>query len=96
MTIDDIAQDLVAPVKALNTRLAQLKAEITDREKELATLQNECAVARKAANELADERHALQQAVIAAKNELIRTQNAQASAQGAYDETKRKIMKLVG
>jgi len=53
-------------------------------------------VARKAANELADERHALQQAVIAAKNELIRTQNAQASAQGAYDETKRKIMKLVG
>jgi chromosome segregation ATPase len=96
MTIDDIAQDLVAPVKALNTRLAQLKAEIADKQRELAALQTECAVARKAMNELGDQRVELQAAVNGAKAELVRVQNAQASAQGAYDETKRKILKLVG
>jgi len=96
MTIEDLAEDLIVPIKALNTRLEQLKAEIADKQKELAAIQNECAVARKAMSDLADERHALQQAVIAAKNELVKTQKANAEAQGAYNETKNKIMRLVG
>jgi hypothetical protein len=47
-------------------------------------------------NELGEQRIELQGAVNAARAELVRTQNAHAEVKGAYDETKRKILRLVG
>jgi len=42
--IEDLAEDLIVPIKALNTRLGQLKAEIVAKEKHKAALQSECEV----------------------------------------------------
>jgi chromosome segregation ATPase len=91
---DSLADDFMAPVRAREQRLAQLDALISERERELTTIQHEIGIARKAMNDLGAERVAYQSAVNAAKVELVRTQNALAEAKGAYDELKKKVAAL--
>jgi chromosome segregation ATPase len=91
---DALAEDFMAPLREAQARLAQLRDEITNKRRELAALESECAVARKAMNELGAQRVELQSAVNGARAELTRTQNAHASLKGAYDELKKQVASL--
>jgi septal ring factor EnvC (AmiA/AmiB activator) len=94
MTVDDIASDLIAPIKALNTRLGQLNAEITNKQKELAALESECAVARKAMNDLGEARIELQAAVNSQRALLSQSQQELAKARADFDELRKKVAGL--
>jgi hypothetical protein len=96
MTIEDLDPDLVAPVKALNTRVAQLKAEVKDWEKRKAGAESEYAVVQRALDDLSSQRIEQQKQFNAERAELIKIQRARAEEQAAYDEAKRKILKLLG
>src|SRR6516164_1445317 len=94
--IEDLAEDLIVPITALNTRLGQLKAEIVAKEKHKAALQSECEVVQRSLDDLSSQRIELQKAVNAEKAELIKIQKAKAEELAAYNETRNKIMRLVG
>jgi len=93
------ASELIQELQALEQKvgnLDDLTNKIDEQRKILAALNSEREVVQRAVRDLQDERSKLQSVVNAAKAELVRTQNAQVEAQGAYDDTKRKIMRLVG
>ena len=73
-----------------------LKSQAEGERKILAALNSERETTLRAVRDLQDERSNLQGAVNAEKAELVKTQKANTEAQGAYDETKRRILKLVG
>jgi len=91
--------ELLEELKAIEARVGtidDLTNKIEEQRKILAALNSEREVVQRALRELHDERSAIQAAVNAAKAELVKTQRAQTEAQGAYNETRNKIMRLVG
>ena len=95
-TVERIADEFVGPLREAQRQLADLNAEIAVKRKELAAIESQCAVSAKALSDKSDELVAVTAAVNAKKAELVHTQTAHAAAEGAYDDTKRKIQKLVG
>jgi len=59
-------------------------------------LQSECEVVQRSLDDLSSQRTELQKAVNAEKAELIKIQKAKAEELAAYNETRNKIMRLVG
>ena len=92
--MNDLAEDFMAPVHAREQKLAQLNAQITDKQKELAALENECAVARKAMNDLGSQRVELQAAVNSQRALLSQSQQALAKAQADFDALRAKVASL--
>jgi septal ring factor EnvC (AmiA/AmiB activator) len=91
---DALAEDFMAPVRAREQKLAQLDAEITGKQKELAALQGECAIARKAMNELGEQRIELQGAVNSQRALLSQSQAALAKAHADFDALRKKVASL--
>jgi len=96
MTIDDIDPDLIPLVKALNTRVGQLRAEIDAKEKHKAALESECTALQRSLDVLRDQRIELQKAVNAEKAELVRTQSAIIDKTKLLEETEAKLKKIAG
>ena len=92
--MNDLAEDFMAPVRAREQRLAQLDAEIAAKEKELALVQHECVVARKAMNDLGDQRVALQVAVNSNRALLSQSQSDLAATQALFDALRKKVASL--
>ena len=90
----DLADDFMAPVRAREQKLAQLDVEITGKEKELAAIEGQCAVARKAMSDLSDERSALQAAVNENRATLSKTQADLANCQAMFEALRRKVQAL--
>jgi hypothetical protein len=91
--------ELLEELSAIEARVGnvdELTNKIDEQRKILAALNSEREVTQRAVRDLQDERSNLQAAVNAAKAELVKTHKANAEAQGAYDETTRRILKLVG
>jgi septal ring factor EnvC (AmiA/AmiB activator) len=91
---DALADDFMKPVRDREARLAQLDAEITAKEKELAVLEGECAVARKAMNDLGSQRVELQAAVNANKATLTKSQNDLADATAMFEALRKKVASI--
>jgi len=94
MTSDNLASDFMAPIHAREQRLAQLDRQITDKQKELAAIEGECAVARKAMNELSEQRTALQGAVNSNRALLSKSQADLANAQAMFEALRQKVQSL--
>jgi len=94
MTSADLAEDFMAPIRAREQRLAELDALITNKEKELAVLEGECAVARKAMNDLGGQRVELQAAVNANRALLSKTQVDLANCQAMFEALRKKVATL--
>jgi chromosome segregation ATPase len=90
----DLADDFMAPVRAREQRLAELDRLISERERELAVLEGECATARKAMNDLGSQRVELQAAVNANKALLSQSQSDLAGAQAMFDALRKKVAAL--
>jgi hypothetical protein len=46
--MNDLAEDFMAPIHAREARLADLNRQIAEKEKELAAIEGQCVIARKA------------------------------------------------
>jgi predicted nucleic acid-binding Zn-ribbon protein len=92
--MNDLAEDFMAPVRAREQRLADLNRQIVEKEKELAALEGECAVARKAMNDLGDQRVALQVAVNSNRALLSQSQSDLAATQALFDALRKKVASL--
>jgi len=92
--MNDLAEDFMAPVRAREQRLADLNRQIVEKEKEFAALEGECAVARKAMNDLGDQRVALQVAVNSNRALLSQSQSDLAATQALFDALRKKVASL--
>jgi chromosome segregation ATPase len=90
----DLADDFMAPVRAREAKLADLNRQIGEKEKELAALEGECAVARKAMNDLGEQRVALQGAVNSNRALLSKTQSELANCQAMFETLRKKVAGL--
>jgi chromosome segregation ATPase len=91
---DALAEDFMRPLREAQARLLAIEAEITNKRKELAALEGECAVARRAMNDLGEQRVELQGAVNSQRALLSQSQQALAKAQADFDELKKKVAAL--
>jgi chromosome segregation ATPase len=90
----DLADDFMKPVREREAKLAELNRLIMEKEKELAALEGECSVARKAMNDLGEQRVALQSAVNANRSALTQSQNDLAEAKAMFETLRRKVQSL--
>jgi len=91
---DNLAEDFMKPVHDREAKIGVLDALITEKKNELAALESECAVARKAMSDLADERSNLQGAVNANRALLTKTQTDLANCQAMFETLRRKVQSL--
>jgi len=91
---DALAEDFMAPIHAREARLADLNRQIAEKEKELAAIESQCVIARKAMNELGEARVELQIAVNAQRALLSKSQSDLAKAQSDFNELKQKVAAL--
>jgi len=92
--MNDLAEDFMAPVRAREQRLADLNRQIVEKEKELAALEGECAVARKAMNDLGEQRVELQMAVNSQRALLSKSQADLADATAMFNALRQKVQSL--
>jgi chromosome segregation ATPase len=90
----DLAEDFMAPIHAREQKLAELDAQIANKQRELATLEGECAVARQAMNDLAGQRNELQAAVNTHRALLAQSQSDLSKAQGMFEALRKKVASL--
>ena len=91
---DALAEDFMAPVRTREARLADLNRQIAEKEKELAALESQCVVTRKAMNELGEAHVELQIAVNAQRVLLSKSQAELAKATADFDELKKRVASL--
>ena len=91
---DALAEDFMAPIHAREARLADLNRVIAEKEKELAAIESQCVIARKAMNELGEARVELQIAVNAQRALLSQSQQELAKARADFDELRKKVAGL--
>jgi len=91
---DALAEDFMAPIHAREARLADLNRQIAEKEKELAALESQCVVTRKAMNELGEAHVELQIAVNAQRVLLSKSQAELAKATADFDELKKRVASL--
>jgi septal ring factor EnvC (AmiA/AmiB activator) len=91
---DALAEDFMRPLREAQARLGQLKDEIANKRRELNALEGECAVARKAMNELGKQRIELQSAVNSNRALLSKSQSDLARAQSDFEALRKKVASL--
>jgi hypothetical protein len=91
---DALAEDFMAPIHAREARLADLNRLIAEKEKELAAIEGQCVIARKAMNDLGEARVELQIAVNAQRALLSKSQSDLAKAQADFDALRKKVASL--
>jgi septal ring factor EnvC (AmiA/AmiB activator) len=91
---DALADNFMAPLREAQARLEAVNAEIANKRKELAALEGECAVARKAMNDLGEQRIELQRAVNSQRTLLSQSQADLTNATAMFEALRKKVASI--